>query len=131
MDMVFKNAINWFEIATVDFDRAVKFYETIFACTLHQMVMGDLKMAGFPIEPGGSGGALVHQPDYYKPSADGALIYLNGNPDLQLVLDRVVAAGGTIINAKKLIAPHIGYMALILDSEGNRIALHSSPDQPS
>jgi uncharacterized protein len=127
--MVFKNAINWFEIATADFDRAVKFYETVFDCTLHQMIMGDLKMAGFPIEPGGSGGALVQQPEFYKPSADGALIYLNGNPDLQLVLNRVEAAGGIIISPKKLIAPHIGYMALILDSEGNRIALHNSPEK--
>jgi predicted enzyme related to lactoylglutathione lyase len=52
--MVFKNAINWFEIATADFDRAGGFYETIFDCNLHQVIMGDLNMAGFPIEPGGA-----------------------------------------------------------------------------
>jgi uncharacterized protein len=71
----------------------------------------------------------VQQPEFYKPSADGALIYLNENPDLQLVLNRVEAAGGTIISPKKMIAPYIGYMALILDSEGNRIALHNSPEK--
>ena len=63
-----------------------------------------------------------------KPSAtDGPLIYLNGNPDVQKVLDKVEHAGGKIMVPKTMISPEFGFMAVILDTEGNRIALHSVP----
>ena len=78
----------------------------------------------------GVGGALVDSKGFHKPSAtDGPLIYLNGNPDLQLVLDRVEAAGGKILLPKQEISAEYGFMALIQDSEGNRIGLHSVPKQ--
>ena len=49
----------------------------------------------------GVGGAVVDSGGFHKPSAtDGPLIYLNGNPDLQLVLDRVIPAGGKIMVPK-------------------------------
>jgi predicted enzyme related to lactoylglutathione lyase len=54
----------------------------------------------------------------------GAVIYLNANPDLQLVLDRVSAAGGQIIMGKTLIDDKVGYMAFIVDTEGNKVGLH-------
>ena len=53
------------------------------------------------------------------------VIYLNANPDLQLVLDRVSAAGGQIIMGKTLIDDQVGYMAFIVDTEGNKVGLHS------
>lgn len=126
--MTFKNAINWFEIPATDLERASKFYETIFDCSLIPMDMpNNLRMRMFPVEEGTTGGALCHHPEFYKPSSDGPVLYLNGNPDLQLVLDRITDAGGTIIMPKTEIDPQIGYMAMFIDSEGNRIALHSSP----
>jgi uncharacterized protein len=128
--MSFKNAISWFEIPTTDLDRAQKFYETIFATSLIPLDLQNLRMRMFPIEnqTSGIGGALCHNKDFYKPSStDGPLIYLNGNPDVQNVLDRVEAAGGKVLVPKTQISPEYGYMAVIIDTEGNRIALHSIP----
>ena len=78
----------------------------------------------------GVGGALVFTNGFHKPSTtDGPLIYLNGNPDVQNILDKVEAAGGKIMMPKTEISPEYGFMALILDTEGNRIGLHSVPTQ--
>ena len=127
--MVFKNAISWFDIPTTDLDRAQKFYETIFGITMTRLNLPNLKMSMFPIEdPMGIGGALTFAEGFYKPSAtDGPLVYLNGNPDVQVVLDKVEKAGGKIMVPKTQISPEYGYMAVIIDSEGNRIGLHSVP----
>jgi uncharacterized protein len=122
------NVVGWFEIPVANMERAIKFYETVFQFKLDRNQMGPLDMAWFPwIDDGtGSGGSLVHHPDYYKPSQDGALIYFTAfSGDLSNELGRVEAAGGKVISGKKLISEDYGYMALILDSEGNRIALHS------
>lgn len=124
-------AISWFEIATTDLERATKFYETILGVKLIPLDLDKIRMRMFPIDDpmgGGIGGALVDSGDFHKPSAtDGPLIYLNGNPDVQLVLDRVEKAGGSIVLPKTEISPEYGFMALIMDTEGNRIGLHSIP----
>jgi predicted enzyme related to lactoylglutathione lyase len=127
--MAFKNAISWFEIPTIDLSRAQKFYEAIFGFTMTPMDLPNIKMRMFPIEDMmGVGGALVYSEGFYKPSlTDGPLIYLNGNPDVQLILDKVEAAGGKITVPKTLISPEYGSMAVITDTEGNRIAFHSIP----
>jgi len=127
--MIFKHAISWFEIPTVDIDRAVKFYEAIFDVKLIPFDTPQILMRMFPIEsPMNIGGALVYNKDFYKPSdAAGILVYLNGNPDVQIVLDRVEKAGGRILVSKTEISPDYGFMAVILDTEGNRIGLHSVP----
>lgn len=125
-----KSAISWFEIPSTDLDRATKFYEKIFNVSLIPMDMPSIRMRMFPVEDqvNGIGGAVVHSGGFHKPSlTDGPLIYLNGNPDLQQVLDRVVAAGGSIMVPKTEISPEYGFMAVIIDSEGNRIGLHSIP----
>lgn len=124
-----KNAISWFEIGTTDLQRATKFYETIFGVTLLVMDMPNIKMRMFPLEDmAGVGGAIVDSGGFHKPSGtDGPLIYLNGNPDLQNILDKVEAAGGKILVPKTEISPEYGYMAVITDTEGNRIGLHSVP----
>jgi len=130
--MSFKNAISWFEIPTADLDRAQKFYETIFATSLIPLDVQNLRMRMFPIENqmSGVGGALCYNKDFYRPSStDGPLIYLNGNPDVQNILDKVEAAGGKVVVHKTQISPEYGYMAVIIDTEGNRIALHSVPEQ--
>jgi len=121
-----ENALNWFEIAVSDLSRAKKFYETVFDIEMQQMDMNGMLMAFFPTENMSTnvGGGLV-QHEMYKPSADGAVIYLNGNPDLAFALGRVEGAGGKVVMPKTLINDEIGYMAFFLDTEGNKVALHS------
>jgi uncharacterized protein len=130
--MNFKNAISWFEIPTTDLNRAQQFYEAIFGISLIPMETDNFKMRMFPIEDPmtGIGGCLIHTNGFHIPSAtDGPLIYLNGNPDVQIVLDKVQAAGGKVIVPKTEISPEYGYMGVFIDSEGNRIGLHSIPPQ--
>jgi predicted enzyme related to lactoylglutathione lyase len=119
-----KNIINWFEIAVSDYERAKKFYEEVFLITFGDGSFGDWKMAFFPAEGGSVSGALVYGPTY-KPTSEGALIYLNCNPDLNVFLSRVEAADGKIERPKTLISEDIGYWACVIDTEGNRIAFHS------
>lgn len=125
-----KNAISWFEIPTQDIDRAQKFYEAIFGITMIPMDMPNIKMRMFPLDDMMTdvGGAIVDSGGFHKPSAtDGPLIYLQANPDVQIILDKVVAAGGSIMVPKTEISPEYGFMAVIIDTEGNRIGLHSVP----
>ncbi|MDH4090405.1 MAG: VOC family protein [Cyclobacteriaceae bacterium] len=121
------NAISWFEIPTANLERAQKFYEEILDIRLNKLDLPNIKMRMFPIEdPNGVGGSLCDSGGFHKPSAtDGPLVYLNGNPDVQLILDKVEKAGGKILVPKTEISPAFGHMAVILDSEGNRIAFHS------
>jgi len=128
--MTFKNAISWFEIPAVDLNRAQKFYETIFNIQMIPLDTPNFQMRMFPVENmmNGIGGALSKSERFYKPSAtDGPLVYLNANPDVQNVLDKIEAAGGKIVVPKTQISPEYGYMAVFIDTEGNRVALHSVP----
>jgi len=127
-----KHAISWFEIPAVDIDRAQKFYEALFNIELQPMDFGGTKMRMFPLDDPmeGIGGTLIESDGFHKPSlTDGPLIYLNGNPDAQIIIDRVVAAGGKILQPKTEISPEYGFMAIFQDTEGNRIALHSVPEK--
>ncbi|WP_197739839.1 VOC family protein [Pedobacter sp. BS3] len=121
------NALNWFEIAVKDISRAKKFYQSIFEIEMEEMEMMGMKMAMFPWNPeqGKVGGALV-QSQMHTPGITGSFIYLNGNPDLQNVLNRVEKAGGKISMPKTFIDENTGYMAFINDTEGNNIGLHSN-----
>ena len=125
-----QHAISWFEIPTKDLDRATKFYETIFGISLIPLDMDNIKMRMFPVDDmaNGIGGSLVYSEGFFTPSdSAGVLIYLNGNPDVQLVLDKVEAAGGKIMVPKTQISPEYGYMGVMIDTEGNRIGLHNTP----
>ena len=121
------NALNWFEIPVNDFNRAKKFYETIFNYQMPENTMGPARMGFFlfDMQDGKVGGAIVYNPELFMPSDNGSLIYLNCQPDLQIVLNRVETAGGTVLKNKTLITSELGYWALIKDSEGNKVALHS------
>ena len=124
------NAISWFEIPATNLERAQKFYETIFGISMITMDTDNIKMRLFPLDNMlmGVGGAVVDSGGFHKPSVtEGPLIYLNANPDVQKVLDKVEAAGGKILVPKTEISPDYGYMAALVDTEGNRIALHSVP----
>jgi predicted enzyme related to lactoylglutathione lyase len=125
-----KNAISWFEIPTIDINRAQKFYEIIFGISMTPMDLPNIKMRMFPLDDNMSqvGGALVDSGGFHRPSdLEGPLLYLNANPDVQLVLDKIEAAGGKVLVPKTEISPEYGSMAVFLDTEGNRVALHSMP----
>ena len=123
--------VGWFEIPVHDMTRAVAFYNKVFQVTISVHDMGALIMGWFPFAEDqnrpGAAGSLVKHPEAYKPSSDqGVLVYFNsrtGNLDDELA--RVEEAGGTILQQKTQISEEYGYMALFLDSEGNRVALHS------
>ena len=121
------NMVGWFEIPVTDMDRARAFYEAVFKIVIQVQDFNGTLMGWFPWAEGkmGASGSLVHQPDFYKPSnIDGVVIYFSSE-DIQNELDRIEKAGGKILKPKTQISPEVGYMGLFLDSEGNRIALHS------
>jgi len=120
-----RNMVGWFEIPVNDMDRARKFYETVFQVELKIVDFGGLFMGWFPDrgEVPGAQGTLIKQ-DSYIPSQEGTLIYFISD-NVQHELERVEDAGGKIYQPKTQISPEHGYMAAFIDSEGNRIALHS------
>lgn len=120
-----QNLINWFEIPAKDIGRAKKFYHTILGVEMNEVEMFGTKMAFFPTDGSNVSGALV-QGDDYAPSTNGALVYLNGGTNLETSLSKVEKAGGKVIVPKTQISPEMGYFAMFLDSEGNKIALHSA-----
>ena len=120
------NILNWFEISVNDMARAKKFYEEVFSIAMEDSDMMGLKMAFFPFDMTGKvSGGLVQGP-YHKPSMDGAKIYLNGNPDLDVALGKIEKAGGQVTMPKTKISDDVGYMAFFVDTEGNAVALHSN-----
>lgn len=123
MTPAMKSWTTWFEIPATDLERARKFYETIFQMEIEILDLGGFQMGIFP--HAGVGAALCRHESYQPSATHGPLIYLEANPDLNEVLGRVVAAGGRILRPKSEISPEFGFMALFLDSEGNRLALHS------
>jgi predicted enzyme related to lactoylglutathione lyase len=121
-----ENALTWFEIPAVDFARAEKFYNTIFDTELVPMKgikhLG-LQMSLFPHGENAVGGGVIKGAGYV-PSAEGTVVYLNGGDDLNVVLNRVEAAGGQVLLPKTSIGKN-GYMAFFLDTEGNKVGLNS------
>jgi predicted enzyme related to lactoylglutathione lyase len=122
------NMVGWFEIPVTDMERAIAFYEAVLEIKLEHMKFPTVDMAMFPAVENsiGAAGALSFNEQHYKPSTDGILIYFTAfSGDLSLELGRVEKAGGKILMPKMQISPEVGYMGLILDTEGNRIAFHS------
>ena len=118
--------VGWFEIPVSDMDRAKRFYEEVFNIDIQLHDLGGLLMGWFPFfddKKGASGSLIRHES--YKPSAEAGVLVYFSSADVNDELNRVEAAGGTILKGKTQISPDIGYMALFLDSEGNRLALHS------
>jgi uncharacterized protein len=117
------STITWFEIPTSDFPRAIRFYEAIFAAPLmHHADWPNLAI--FPYQPPAVSGALAFG-ESHRPSPAGVVIYLNCDGRFDDVLGRVENAGGAILEPKNYI-PSVGWVAQILDSEGNRVGLHSA-----
>jgi uncharacterized protein len=120
------NAINWFEIPAKDLARAKKFYETILGMTM--IAAGGSQSAMFPADwQHGEVGGGITVASGNEPSDKGAVVYLNGGADLGVILDRVEAAGGKVLMPKAKIPgmDDAGYIGMFLDSEGNKLGLHS------
>lgn len=119
-----ENFINWFEIPAADFKRAVNFYKTILQTEIHETEMFGTKMGILPGDGKQVSGAIVHGQDY-QPGSNGPLLYLNGGKDLQEALNRIEKIKGQVLVPKTRISPEMGYFAIFIDSEGNKMALHS------
>ncbi len=118
--------ISWFEIPAADFERAVRFYETVLATTLTREDMGPMRLALFAgSKDSPVGGAVCHMEGGQPPGPMGALVYLFAGDDLAVALARVPEAGGAVVVPKTLIKPEIGYFAILRDSEGNNVGLYS------
>ena len=118
-----RTAITWFEIPATDLERAKRFYESIFETELKVMDFGG-PMAIFPYENPGVGGCIVAGAATH-PSPHGTLIYLNAEGRLDRTLELVASAGGRVDTPKAKVSDDIGYVAYIIDSEGNRVGLHA------
>ncbi|WP_244462149.1 VOC family protein [Wocania ichthyoenteri] len=119
-----KSFISIFEIPATEISRAVDFYQAILDINIEKMDIPEMQMGIFPYEGQMVTGVII-KGEGYQPSADGVTIYLNGGDNLQIILDKVERNGGKIIVPKTLHADESGYFGIFLDSEGNKIGLHS------
>ena len=118
------NVSVWFEIPAADFERAVGFYEKIFDTRLIKDKFGPADMAIFPHEAEAPSGCIM-KGEGYAPARDGTLVYLSSKVDLDVPLAKVARAGGRVATPKTALPPGMGYFAHFVDSEGNRVGLHS------
>ena len=119
------NPVGWFEIPVTDMDRAKKFYESVFGFEIAITEMNGNAMGWFPMASDviGAGGTLI-QGDGYIPSSDkGVLIYFTA-PDMENNLKRIAENNGKVLMPRTSIGEH-GFISIFIDSEGNRLALHS------
>ncbi len=119
-----KNLVEWFDIATTDIERAKKFYSKVFNLEFQLLDMPDSKMYMFG-DSGqiGAAGCLV-QSKTNKPSSDGVIIYFSCE-DVSIESNCIVEAGGKILFPKTNIG-EFGYISQFIDTEGNRMGLHSN-----
>lgn len=113
--------VSWVEIPANDFNRAVKFYNTVLKTDLNVIDCGESeKMACFP-----SGEGSISQAPGFKPSENGTQVSLNASKDLDGALERVRQNGGKVVTPKtKIEAEGRGYFALFIDCEGNKVGLY-------
>ncbi len=119
------NRAVWFDIPVADLDRAATFYATTLGIKVHKERAGDVEFC--LLEHGaGNGGTLVLDPD--KAGRDGGpLLYLSAEGRIRDAVDQALRHGGRLMQAIHALGPH-GVRAIVLDSEGNRIALHATTD---
>ena len=119
-----KNLISIVEIPTLEFPRAVTFYQTILNTSIEEINMDGILMGLFPSDGETVNVALINS-SQYKTSMDGSLVYFNAGDDLQIVLDKIKANGGKILIPKTDIGSGMGFYAMFSDTEGNKLGLHS------
>lgn len=119
------NIAVWFELPATDFERAVTFYQGILDVEIDSIEMAGLKQGLFPHDDTSLvSGSIVCGMDY-KPSTEGSVVYLNGGDDLAVALSKVESTGGKVLMPKTHLGEEIGYIAHFMDSEGNRVGIHS------
>ena len=120
------NVVSFFEIPTKDFERAVEFYNTIFNIEMEVSDVMGYPMAFFPNEGVGVTGALVRTDDII-PTTDGTVMYINVTQSMVKVIKRIEDAGGHLLTPRTKLGPDddFGYFAVFVDTEGNKIGLHS------
>ncbi|MCE7990614.1 MAG: VOC family protein [Roseivirga sp.] len=116
--------VSIFEIPAINISRAIKFYESILSIDIQPLEFPGIEMGLFPYEDQTVTGVIM-KGEGYKPSAEGVTVYLNGGENLQTALDKVEEHGGKILIPKTPHADEIGFFAIFLDSEGNKMGLHS------
>lgn len=115
--------LNWFEIPAIDFERAKTFYAKVLDVQIHDDP--NRTYAYLPSDPQKEGfGGAIGFGENFVPALTGITIYLDGGKDLSVPLGRVESAGGTIILPKTAIGDS-GFIALFIDTEGNKIGFHS------
>lgn len=116
--------ISIFEIPATDISRAIEFYQAILDMNIERVDMPGMEMGILPYEEQAVTGVILKE-EGLRPSADGVTIYLNGGENLQIILDKVEKNNGKVLIPKTAHADDVGYFAIFLDSEGNKMGLHS------
>ena len=119
-----KNRAVWFDIYVADLERAVEFYRAVLAVEISIEDFNGMKFAVIAHDDG-NGGCIVVNPD--EISDKGLLLYLNTHGRIRDAVEQVKSHGGSVKDDVHGIGPH-GFRAIVIDSEGNRIALHSETD---
>lgn len=118
------NAVVWVDIPVVDLDRAIRFYSAILGATVTRIENPGMPLGLLPHGEQEVGGCLFHDPER-PPSAEGTLVYLTAQGRLDAAEAAIVPNGGKVLQSKHAIGPY-GFRTVFLDSEGNRLALHST-----
>lgn len=118
--------LNWFEIPAADFKRATAFYAKVLDVQISIDPSPTMQYAYLPSDPekGGYGGAIASG-ENFVPAMTGTTVYLDGGNDLSIPLGRVESAGGKVILPKTAIGENRGFIALFIDTEGNKVGFHS------
>jgi predicted enzyme related to lactoylglutathione lyase len=123
---VVTNTVVWFDMPVQDLDRAMRFYSAVLGSPIQKQQFSGMSFAVLPHEEAGVSGCLTPNCDGNdnEPSDHGPLLYLNCQGRLDEAVAAVASNGGKVLQPRHPIGPY-GFRALVLDSEGNRIALHS------
>jgi uncharacterized protein len=119
----------WTDIPVNNLDRAITFYSAVLGREVKRMSTDGMEYGLLPHEEQNASGCLVVLGDSggvdNRPSPNGPLIYLSVEGHLDQAVEAARANGGNVLYEHQQIGPH-GFRAVVIDSEGNRIALHSS-----
>jgi uncharacterized protein len=117
------NHIVWVDIPVLKLDRAIRFYSAVLGTQVEKNEYPGMSIGTIPHKDDEAAGCL-YLSDTVRPSAEGPLVYLNVHGRIDEAIEAVEPSGGKILQPKEAIGP-FGFRAIFLDTEGNRIALHS------
>jgi len=119
------NSVVWVDIPVLDLDRALAFYSAVLGEQLGKADMDGFSLGFLPGQDGsGAVSGCLFVAQEIKPSTEGVLVYLNCQGRLEEAEAAIEPNGGKVLESKHQIGPH-GYRVVMVDTEGNRMALHS------